>query len=85
MVQADSTRSLTGALLIMDPWELRSQLTWVPGFASTSIQAVTSSWGELLEVQEVDSKKDSPCIIPTLFKAEAVKWTKEGRPAKTEA
>ena len=85
MVQADSTRSLTGALLIMDPWELRSQLTWVPGFASTSIQAVTSSWGDLLEVQEVDSKKDSPCIIPTLFKAEAVKWTKEGRPAKTEA
>lgn len=71
--------------LTWDPQELRSQVTWLQGFASTKIQAVTSSWGELLEVQEVSSKKDSPCIIPTLFKAEAVKWTKQGRPAKTEA
>lgn len=85
MVHANLTRLNSDALLPWDPYELRSQLTWLPGFTSTDIQAVMSSWGELLEVQEVACKKDSPAIIPTLFKAEAVKWTKGGRPAKTEA
>ena len=85
MVQSNVTRLEAGELLTWDPYELRSQVTWLPGFKSTSVQAIASSWGELLEVQEVDSKETSPCVIPTLFKAEAVKWTKGGRPAKTEA
>jgi hypothetical protein len=70
---------------LFDPLKATYQFSIVSGFQSTVVEPVEMVWDELFTTSLVGAKKESLCVIPTLFKEDSVKWTKGGRPTKTSA